>query len=148
MKIVDSHTFNISTTTAMAEVTVEPGAMRELHWHPTEDEWAFFLEGTARVTLFAAEGTANTFDFQAGDVGYIPAAYGHYVENTGNTTLHFLEIFKTDTFQDVSLSQVSVLGFSSVRKILMGSVIVACSHPTGDRDGDSQHRRRYSRSFQ
>ena len=43
VKIVDSHTFNISKTTAMAEVTVEPGAMRELHWHPTQDEWAYFL---------------------------------------------------------------------------------------------------------
>ena len=43
VKIVDSHVFNISTTTAVAEVTVEPGAMRELHWHPTQDEWTYFL---------------------------------------------------------------------------------------------------------
>lgn len=43
VKIVDSHIFNISTTTAVAEVTVEPGAMRELHWHPTQDEWTYFL---------------------------------------------------------------------------------------------------------
>ncbi len=43
VKIVDSHTFTISKTIAMAEVTVEPGAMRELHWHPTQDEWSYFL---------------------------------------------------------------------------------------------------------
>jgi oxalate decarboxylase/phosphoglucose isomerase-like protein (cupin superfamily) len=43
VKIVDSHTFAISKTIAMAEVTVEPGAMRELHWHPTQDEWSYFL---------------------------------------------------------------------------------------------------------
>ena len=43
VKIVDSHTFNISKTIAAAEVTVNPGAMRELHWHPTQDEWSFFL---------------------------------------------------------------------------------------------------------
>ena len=30
---------------------------------------------------------------------------GHYVENTGNTTLRFLEIFNTDRFEDVSLAQ-------------------------------------------
>ena len=35
----------------------------------------------------------------------MPATYGHYVENTGNTTLHYLEIFKTDMYSDVSLSQ-------------------------------------------
>ncbi|PSR78597.1 hypothetical protein PHLCEN_2v7344 [Hermanssonia centrifuga] len=105
VKVVDSRTFPISTTTAAAEVTVQPGAMRELHWHPTQDEWSFFLEGNARVTLFAAQGAARTYNFQAGDVGYVPGTYGHYVENIGNTTLRFLEIFKTDTFQDVSLSQ-------------------------------------------
>ena len=30
---------------------------------------------------------------------------GHYIENTGNTTLRFLEIFNTDKFEDVSLAQ-------------------------------------------
>ncbi|EKM54942.1 uncharacterized protein PHACADRAFT_142732 [Phanerochaete carnosa HHB-10118-sp] len=105
VKIVDSHVFNISKTTAVAEVTVNPGAMRELHWHPTQDEWTYFLEGNARVTVFASSGNANTFDYQGGDIAYIPAANGHYVENIGNTTLRYLEVFKTATFQDVSLSQ-------------------------------------------
>ena len=36
----------------------------------------------------------------------MPASFGHYVENTGNTTLHFLEIFNTNRFQDISLNQV------------------------------------------
>ncbi|KAI0314754.1 oxalate decarboxylase [Amylostereum chailletii] len=105
VKVVDSTTFAISKTIAAAEVTVNPGAMRELHWHPTQDEWSFFLEGQARVTLFAAQSNARTFDYQAGDVGYVPASFGHYVENVGNTTLRYLEIFKTDRFQDVSLTQ-------------------------------------------
>ncbi|EKM56990.1 uncharacterized protein PHACADRAFT_92227 [Phanerochaete carnosa HHB-10118-sp] len=105
VKIVDSHVFNISKTTAVAEVTVNPGAMRELHWHPTQDEWTYFLEGNARVTVFASSGNAGTFNYQGGDIGYIPASHGHYVENTGNTTLRYLEVFKTATFQDVSLNQ-------------------------------------------
>ncbi|CAL1716033.1 unnamed protein product [Somion occarium] len=104
-KVVDSTTFKIATNIAAAEVTVEPGAMRELHWHPTQDEWSFFIEGTGRVTLFASSGNARTFNYQAGDVGYVPASFGHYVENTGNTTLRYLEIFKTDRFQDISLNQ-------------------------------------------
>jgi len=105
VKVVDSSTFQISTTIAAAEVTVEPGAMRELHWHPTQDEWSYFLEGSARMTLFASSATAETFNYVPGDIGFVPATFGHYVENTGNTTLRFLEIFKTDRFQDISLSQ-------------------------------------------
>ncbi|KAL0573911.1 hypothetical protein V5O48_008031 [Marasmius crinis-equi] len=105
VKIVDSSIFKISTTIAMAEVTVNPGGMRELHWHPTMDEWSFFLEGEGRVTVFASQGNARTFNYQAGDIGYVPSGMGHYVENTGNTTLRFLEIFNTARFQDVSLNQ-------------------------------------------
>ncbi|KAI1784346.1 oxalate decarboxylase [Ganoderma leucocontextum] len=104
-KIADSTVFNVSTQIAVAEVTVEPGAMRELHWHPTQNEWGFYLEGTARVTIFAGTGIAQTFDYQPGDISYVPTAYGHYVENTGNTTLRFLEIFNSDRFEDVSLAQ-------------------------------------------
>ncbi|KAJ3571984.1 hypothetical protein NP233_g3395 [Leucocoprinus birnbaumii] len=105
VKVVDSSTFAVSKTITAAEVTVEPGAMRELHWHPTQDEWSFFLEGSGRMTIFAAQSNARTFDYQAGDIGYVPASMGHYVENTGNTTLRFLEIFRDDKFQDVSLNQ-------------------------------------------
>jgi hypothetical protein len=31
VKVVDSRTFNVSTTIAVAEVTVVPGGIRELH---------------------------------------------------------------------------------------------------------------------
>lgn len=30
---------------------------------------------------------------------------GHYVENTGNSTLRFIEVFNTNRFEDVSLAQ-------------------------------------------
>ncbi|KAH9850279.1 oxalate decarboxylase [Lenzites betulinus] len=105
VKVVDSTTFPVAQAIAVAEVTVEPGAMRELHWHPTQDEWTYYLEGQGRVTLFASSSNARTFNYEPGDVGFVPASFGHYVENTGNTTLRFLEIFNTDRFQDISLQQ-------------------------------------------
>ena len=55
--------------------------------------------------VFASAGQARTFDFMAGDVGFVPFAMGHYVENTGTTPLRFLEIFKSDYYADVSLNQ-------------------------------------------
>ncbi|KAL1949429.1 hypothetical protein VTO73DRAFT_8310 [Trametes versicolor] len=105
VKIVDSSTFTAATAISASEITVEPGAMRELHWHPTQDEWTFFISGQGRVTLFASSGNSRTFDYEAGDVGFVPASFGHFVENTGNTTLHFLEIFNSGRVQDISLSQ-------------------------------------------
>ncbi len=55
--------------------------------------------------VFASSGQARTFDYQAGDVGYVPFAMGHYVENTGSTPLRFLEMFKSSTYADLSLNQ-------------------------------------------
>ena len=104
-RIADSSNFPVSKTVAAALVEVHPGAMRELHWHPNTDEWMYFIEGSARVGVFAAAGKARTFDFRAGDVGYMPFAMGHYVENTGDTPLRFLETFRSDRFADVSLNQ-------------------------------------------
>ncbi|MCY8309346.1 oxalate decarboxylase [Bacillus vallismortis] len=103
--IADSTNFKVSKTIASALVTVEPGAIRELHWHPNTHEWQYYISGQARMTVFASDGHARTFDYQAGDVGYVPFAMGHYVENTGDEPLVFLEIFKDDHYADVSLNQ-------------------------------------------
>lgn len=105
VRIVDSTNFPISKNIAAALVEIKPGAMRELHWHPNNDEWQYYLQGQGRMTVFAANGVARTFDYRAGDVGYVPFANGHYIENTGTETLWFLEMFKSDRFQDVSLNQ-------------------------------------------
>lgn len=104
VRIVDSSVFPASSTIAMAFVEVEPGGMRELHWHPNGDEWQYYISGQGRMSVFTAN-KARTFDFQAGDVGYVPFAYGHYVENTGSETLRFLEMFRSPYFADVSLNQ-------------------------------------------
>jgi oxalate decarboxylase len=105
VRITDSSNFPASKTIAAALVELEPGGLRELHWHPNTDEWQYYIEGQGRMGVFASSGQARTFDFAAGDVGYVPFAMGHYVENTGTTTLRFLEMFKSSYYADVSLNQ-------------------------------------------
>ena len=105
VRIVDSHTFKASKTMAAALVEVNPGAMRELHWHPNADEWQYWISGSGRMTVFPGGGVAHTDDFAPGDVGYVLKSTGHYIENTGSDVLKFLEIFKSDTYMDVSLQQ-------------------------------------------
>src|SRR5215207_1695135 len=103
VRIADSSVFPAAMTIATALVEVEPSGLRELHWHPNADEWLYFIEGEARMGVFGAEGNARTFDFRAGDVGYVPFGMGHYIENTGTTRLRFLEMFKSSYYADVSL---------------------------------------------
>jgi oxalate decarboxylase len=105
VRIIDSSKFKVSTTIAAAIVTVHPGGIRELHWHPNADEWQYFISGQGRMTVFATGGRARTMDFQAGDVGYVQKTLPHYVENTGTADLKFLEMFKSGFYQDLALSE-------------------------------------------
>src|SRR3981081_3893749 len=105
VRIVDSSTFKASTNVAMALVTVHPGGLRELHWHPNADEWQYYIAGKGRMTVVSTGNRARTMDFQVGDVGYVEKTLLHYIENTGDTDLIFLEMFKSSFYQDLSLSE-------------------------------------------
>jgi oxalate decarboxylase len=104
VRIVDSTNFPAAANIAMAHVTLRPGALRELHWHPNADEWQYYIQGAGRMTVFFNRSVARTIDFRAGDVGYVPQTLGHYIEATGDTDLVFLEMFKTPRYQDFSLN--------------------------------------------
>jgi oxalate decarboxylase family bicupin protein len=105
IKILDPTTFPIASTFSAALITVEPGAMREIHWHTTSDEWNYFLSGSARLTVYEAPSSSRTFDFTAGDVGYVPVPNAHYLENTGNETLVYLEMLQAPRYTDISVNQ-------------------------------------------
>jgi oxalate decarboxylase len=119
VRIVDSRNFKASTNIAAALVDIEPGGLRELHWHPNTDEWQYWISGRARMTVFASGGKARTFDYQAGDVGYVPFAMGHYIENIGDEPVRFLEMFRSDRFEDVSLNQWMALTTPELVKVHM-----------------------------
>ena len=104
VRIVDSRSFKMSPTIAAAHVTLHPGGLREMHWHPNADEWQYYVKGKGRMTVFAASARARTMDFEQGDVGYVQQTFPHYIENTGETDLVFLEMFRSSYYQDVSLN--------------------------------------------
>src|SRR6266481_1293047 len=104
LRVADSRNFNVSTTIAAALVTVRPGGVREMHWHPNADEWQYYLKGKGRMTVFNTGPNAMTMDFNAGDIGYVKKNLGHYVENTGDTDLQFIGVFRASRYEEISLS--------------------------------------------
>ena len=104
VRIVDSRNFPL-TKLAAALVTLRPGGLRELHWHPNSSEWQFWIGGKGRMTVFFPVDNARTVDFNSNDVGYVPSNAPHYIENTGDSDAVFLEILASDVFEDVSLNQ-------------------------------------------
>ncbi len=105
IRIVDSENFPVSKNIAAAMVTLKPGAIREMHWHPDASEWQYWIQGSGRMTVVTTGAKARTMDFNANDVGFVPAVAGHTIENTGTEDVIFLEMFKAAKYQDVSLNQ-------------------------------------------
>jgi oxalate decarboxylase len=104
VKIADSSNFGASKTIAASLVTIHPGGMREMHWHPNADEWQYFIAGEGQATVFNTGPNVVSQNFRPGDIGYIKKGFGHYIRNTGDTDLVFLEVFRSSYFADVSLS--------------------------------------------
>jgi oxalate decarboxylase len=104
VRIADSTNFAISRTIAAALITLRPGAMRELHWHPNADEWQYWIKGRGQMTVFETGPKAVTQNFGPGDIGYVKRNNGHYVKNVGDGDAQILEVFRSSRYADVSLS--------------------------------------------
>src|SRR6201995_248386 len=90
----------ISKGIAGVSMGLEPGAMRELHWHATAAEWAFVDRGRVRTTVIGPHGQTETNDFEPGDVWYFPRGHGHMLECLGNEPCHFVLIFDNGYFSE------------------------------------------------
>lgn len=103
IQLVDNTNFPVTNLAALF-IDLEPGGMREIHWHPDADEIQYYLSGKARMTVFDAVNNARTFNYVAGDVGYVPRTLAHYIENIGDEPMRVINVFHTGKFKDVSLN--------------------------------------------
>ncbi|WP_165252612.1 cupin domain-containing protein [Paludisphaera soli] len=102
---VDSTSFPIAKTITAVVLDLEPGALRELHWHPTADEWQYVIDGDVEVGMFGSHGRYRAERLAKGDVGYIPQGYGHSIENVGDAPARLLIGFNTGIYATIDLSQ-------------------------------------------
>ncbi len=96
--------FPISTTVTGVILDLEPGGLRELHWHPNSDEWQYVVSGKVSETLFGSHGRFRTEILNQGDVGYAPQGYGHSLENVGDEPARLLLGFNTGHYEAIDLS--------------------------------------------
>jgi oxalate decarboxylase len=104
-RIVSSKEFPINTTLTSTLQYLEPGSLRELHWHPNADEWQYYISGRSRVTIFGAHGRARTEEFGPGQVCFIQQGFGHYVEQVGSEPTKFIVLFNSPVFEEISISK-------------------------------------------
>jgi oxalate decarboxylase len=96
--------FPVSQGMSGGLMTIKPGGLRELHWHPNANEWHYYLRGQAQVLLFGSGGRGKVADFKPGDVAYLPAGYGHAIRNTGTEDLEIILTFDSGHYEEISLT--------------------------------------------
>ena len=101
---VGASRFPISQTMTGVILDLDPGGLRELHWHPNADEWQYVISGDFNVTLFGSHGRYRVETLAKGDVAYIPQGYGHSIENIGNEPGRVLIGLNTGDYQAIDLS--------------------------------------------
>ncbi len=102
--IVSSKEFPIQTTLTAVKMVIQPGGLREMHWHPHADEWQYYLKGRSRVRVFGSHGRSREDEFGPGQVCFVKQGYGHYIEQLGNEPTEILILFNHPEFQEISLS--------------------------------------------
>ncbi|CAK0784366.1 hypothetical protein CVIRNUC_007570 [Coccomyxa viridis] len=102
--VADVTGFPISADMAGALVRLEPGGMRQLHWHVNLDEWQYVINGTIQAGVFNSTGHYEESVLRAGDAGFAPVASGHYFKNIGETESYVVLIFNAGRFTNVDLT--------------------------------------------
>jgi oxalate decarboxylase len=91
--------FPVSKGIAGASLRLQPGSLRELHWHTTSAELGYVVSGSCRTTVLSPDGAA-TDTFGPGDVWYFPRGWGHSIQGIGSSECHFILIFDNGDFSE------------------------------------------------
>ncbi len=86
-------------------ITLDPGGMREPHWHPNAIEWDYVVAGRFRFNITDASGNSETFEASAGDIVVVPQGYAHYFENVGDQPAVLVLTFNHGHFDEIGISE-------------------------------------------
>ena len=82
----------IATGVAGAHLFLNPGGVREMHWHNSA-EWACILDGRCQVTVVDPTGETEVANYSAGDLWYFPRGHAHAIQALGSTPCHAILAF-------------------------------------------------------
>lgn len=89
---------------AMSSERLDPGGLREIHWHGNAHEISYCLRGQGEMAVFSPEGKLTTFAIAAGSVTFVPMGSAHFFRNTGAEPLRMILVFTDEQPSTFDLS--------------------------------------------
>jgi oxalate decarboxylase len=96
-------TFPILERISIKRLVIEPGAIREPHWHANADELTYCLRGDVLVSLLDNAEVFGAFTIGAGEMFHVDSGSIHHIENVGDEPAELLVVFSNESPQDFSL---------------------------------------------
>ena len=89
---ITTRSLPIATGIAGAHLFLNPGGIREMHWHDSA-EWAYILAGHCQVTVVDPEGETEVANYGPGDLWYFPRGHSHAIQTLGSEPCHAVLAF-------------------------------------------------------
>ncbi len=109
--------FPISKGVAGVNMYLNPGGLRELHWHANAAEWAYVISGTLPASQSSILKDAYEIkDFGPGDVWYFPRGSRSLYSGMGPEVCHFILAFDSGYFSEFADFQYERLACSNTKR--------------------------------
>jgi oxalate decarboxylase len=109
----------IATDIAGAHLFLNPGGVREMHWHASA-EWAYVIAGRCQATIVDPDGVMEIVNFGPGDTWSFPAGHAHAIQALGPSPCHAIL-----TFDDGRYGEHGTFGLSDFMSRLDGPMLQA-----------------------
>jgi oxalate decarboxylase len=95
--------FPILERISIKRLVLEPGAIREPHWHTNADELTYCVAGELLVSVLDNADVFAAFTLGAGEMFHVESGSLHHIENLGETAAELIVVFSDPAPVDFSL---------------------------------------------
>lgn len=111
MTQLNAGSFPILDRLSIKRLLLEPGAVREPHWHANASELTYCVKGLLLVGMLGDANAVSSFTIAPGQMFFAPSGSIHHIENIGDEPAELIVAFRHERPEDFSLH--SALGAMS-----------------------------------
>jgi len=101
--------FPILERISIKRLVLEPGAIREPHWHANADELTYCVAGKLLVSVLDNADVFAAFTLGAGEMFHVESGSLHHIENLDETAAELIVVFSDPAPVDFSLRAFATL---------------------------------------
>src|ERR1700754_38813 len=96
---VTTRTLPLATGIAGADLFVNAGGAREMHWHNSA-EWAYVVDGDCQVTVVDPDGQLEVVNLGPRDLWFFPRGHSHAIQTLGPSPCHAILAFDDGLYSE------------------------------------------------